>query len=201
MPAKRQQCSDGAPIKKFNGGLEMKSKLLLLPLVVAAAGLFGFEGASYAAKPEGKAAHENKPAHQEKADHQNGQQKKKAHHQNGKQLLGDKIKTNGHHVIAQKGDITASVEVKNGKIAGLQAKHAKKGDLPVKKYKTSQKMAAADPLPGAPGFVAVQDQYIGTMYIGYSYFNDYGEEDIYWFPYDMILDGDTGAVEYVPSEI
>jgi hypothetical protein len=25
-----------------------------------------------------------------------------------------------------------------------------------------------------------------------------GNEEIYWYPYDMILDGDTGAVEYVP---
>jgi hypothetical protein len=28
--------------------------------------------------------------------------------------------------------------------------------------------------------------------------DDYGDEQIYWYPYDMILDGDTGAVEYVP---
>jgi hypothetical protein len=26
-----------------------------------------------------------------------------------------------------------------------------------------------------------------------------GNEEIYWFPYDMILDGDTGAVKYVPT--
>jgi hypothetical protein len=178
----------------------MKSKLLILSLLVAATSLFGFES-SFAAKPEAKAAHENKPAQQEKADRQGGHAKK-AHHQNGKQLLGDKIKSNGHHVIAQKGDVTASVEVKDGKIAGLHAKHAKKGDLPVTKYKTHQKMARAEETgAGSPRLIAVQDQYIGTTWIGYSYVNDYGEEDIYWFPYDMILDGDTGAIDYVPSEI
>jgi len=29
--------------------------------------------------------------------------------------------------------------------------------------------------------------------------DDFGNEEIYWFPYDMILDGDTGAVEYIPA--
>ena len=35
-------------------------------------------------------------------------------------------------------------------------------------------------------------------YIGYAYYDDYGDEQIYWFPVDMIYDGDTGAIEYVP---
>src|SRR6516165_686429 len=68
----------------------------------------------------------------------------KAEHQNGKQLLGDNIKSNGNHVIDKKGDYTASVEVKNGKVAGVHVNHAKKGDVPVKKYKTNKKMAQAD---------------------------------------------------------
>ena len=45
----------------------------------------------------------------------------------------------------------------------------------------------------------VQYQYVGTTWIGYSYIDEYGYEDIYWYPYDMILDGDTGAVEYVAA--
>ena len=36
------------------------------------------------------------------------------------------------------------------------------------------------------------------IYIGYAYYDDYGDEVIYWFPYEMILDGDTGAVDYIP---
>jgi len=121
---------------------------------------------------------------------------KKANHHNGKQLLGEKIKTKGHHVIDKKGDYTVSAEVKDGKVAGVHVKHAKKGEVPVTKYKTNKKMAQADGLQ-PPAFAV--DEYLGTTYIGYSYVDDYGNEEIYWFPYDMILDGDTGAVEYVPA--
>lgn len=123
--------------------------------------------------------------------------KAKHHHQNGQQLIGEKIKTNGQHVIDKKGAHTVSVEVKNGKIAGVHVKHAKKGDVPVKKYKTDKKLAQADGLQYA-SFVLAQAQYLGTTYIGYAYIDEYGDEEIYWFPYDMILDGDTGAVWYVP---
>ena len=178
----------------------MTRNFRLIHLLFAVIGTFAFAGASLAAKPASKPGHEDKAAHQDKGDHQQAHQKK-AHHQNGKQLLGEKIKTNGHHVIAQNGDITASVEVKNGKIAGLHAKHAKKGDLAVTKYKTTKKMAQAEGSLGAPRLMTVQDQYVGTVYIGYSYYNDYGEEDIYWFPYDMILDGDTGAIDYVEADV
>jgi hypothetical protein len=122
----------------------------------------------------------------------------KANHHNGQQLLGQKIKTNGHHVIHTKGSYTTSVEVKDGKVAGVHVKHAKKGDVPVKKYKTDKKMARADGNPYG-SLLLVQAQYLGTTYIGYSYVDEYGEEEIYWFPYDMILDGDTGAIEYVPA--
>lgn len=118
-------------------------------------------------------------------------------HENGKQLLGDKIKTNGKHVLHKKGDHTVSVDVKDGKIAALHVKHAKKGDLPVKKYKTSKKMAAADGFQYA-SLMLVQAQSLGTVYIGYAYYDDYGNEEIYWFPYEMIYDGDTGAVDYIP---
>ena len=45
-----------------------------------------------------------------------------------------------------------------------------------------------------------QTQDLGMTYIGYSYFDEYGDEYIYWFPYEMIYDGDTGAVEYVPLD-
>jgi hypothetical protein len=121
---------------------------------------------------------------------------KRAHH-NGAKMVKDKLKTNGHHEIDKNGPHTVSVDVKDGKIAGFHVKHATKGELPVKKYKTKQKMARADGFQQA-SFIKVQDTYLGTTYIGYSYYDDYGDEQIYWYPYDMILDGDTGAVEYVP---
>ena len=124
---------------------------------------------------------------------------KKQDHHSGKDLLGDKIKSNGKHVLHKRGPHTVSVDVSNGKIAGMSVKHDKKGDVPVKKYKTSKKMAETDGFRFAsyPGMVA-QAQSLGTIYIGYAYIDDYGDEQIYWWPYEMILDGDTGAIEYVP---
>lgn len=114
-----------------------------------------------------------------------------------KDLLGEKVKANGHHVLHQKGHHTVSVEVKNGKIAGVHVKHAKKGDVPVKKYKTNKKMAQTGGFQYA-SYQLAQAQSLGTIWIGYAYYDDYGNEVIYWFPYEMILDGDTGAIEYIP---
>ena len=125
------------------------------------------------------------------------EKKEKHHHANGKQLLGEKIKTNGRHEIEKKGAHTVSVETKGGKIAGLQVKHAKKGELPVKKYKTEKKMAQTYGFRYASLQLA-QAQSLGIIYIGYAYYDDYGDEVIYWFPYEMILDGETGAVDYIP---
>src|SRR5262245_9086005 len=86
---------------------------------------------------------------------------KKGNHHNGKDLIGHKIKNNGHHQIDKKGDHTVFAEVKDGKIAGVHVKHAKKGDIPVKKYKTDKKMAETDG-PPPPSYPA---QYLGTVYI------------------------------------
>ena len=130
-------------------------------------------------------------------DKEKGKGKGKAKHNNGKQLLGDKIKTNGKHVVETNGPHTVSVDVKDGKIAGMQVKHSKKGELPVTKYKTKTKMASADTLQFA-SMQRVQLQDLGIVYIGYSYYDEYGYEVIYWYPYDMIYDGDTGAIEYIP---
>ncbi len=121
----------------------------------------------------------------------------KATHHDGKKLLGDKIKTHGKHVIDKKGPHMVSIDVKDGKVAGLHVKHNKKGELPVKKYKTSKKMARAEGTQYV-GYQLAQAQSLGTVYIGFAYVDDYGYEEIYWFPYEMIYDGDTGAVEYVP---
>src|SRR5438477_666842 len=124
--------------------------------------------------------------------------KGKHEHHNGKDLLGDKQKVKGDHVIDKKGPHTVKVHVaENGKITGMSVKHDKKGDVPVKKYKTNKKMAQAEGLRFA-SYTPVQAQSMGTTWIGYAYIDDYGDEQIYWWPYEMIYDGDTGAVEYVP---
>ena len=125
----------------------------------------------------------------------------KAHqHKNGEQLIGANIKTNGEHVIDRHGKHTATAQVVNGKIAGIKVKHSEKGDVPVRKVKTNKKMAQAygTRIAQGDGFITVQATDLGTTYIGYSYIDDNGDEVVYWFPYDMILDGDTGAVTYVP---
>jgi len=175
----------------------------ILAALFATIALVMFAGVTMAAKPSEKHQGNAQGASEEKHQNQAGKHQGQGHHNhhNGKDLLGNKIKANGRHDIETKGNVTASVEVRDGKIAGLHAKHASKGELPVKKYKTNKKMAVAEPIQadGTPRLMTVQDQYVGTVYIGYSYVNDYGEEDIYWFPYDMILDGDTGAIEYVES--
>lgn len=124
---------------------------------------------------------------------------KKHEHHSGKDMLGNKIKQNGKHVLDKKGPHTVSVDVKDGKIAGVDVKHDTKGNVPVKKYKANKKMAAA-----ASGFhlaaynELAQAYSAGVTYIGYAYYDDYGDEVIYWFPYEMIYDPWTGAMEYVP---
>ena len=77
--------------------------------------------------------------------HADGKEKKakKQKHENGKNLLGDKIKKNGKHEFHKNGKHTASVNVKDGKIAGVEVTHSEKGKVPVKKYKTNKKMAEA----------------------------------------------------------
>jgi hypothetical protein len=177
-----------------------RSVVLLLASSACAASLGAF-----AAKPE-KAP---KPDHKDKAAPDRGPDQKpehgkghakKAKHSNGKQLVGDKIKHNGRHAIDHKGSVTSEIDVDNGKISGFHAKHAKKGDLSVTKYKSKQQMAEASAPSGPPRLMTVQDEYLGTMWIGYSYWDDeYEEEVIYWFPYDMIADGDTGAIWYEPA--
>jgi hypothetical protein len=122
---------------------------------------------------------------------------KAQHHRSGQQLLGNRIKANGQHEIDKVGEHRVSVNVVTGKVAGVSVKHTKKGDVPVKKYKTRKKLADTQGIRSVP-YKLVQYEDLGTTYIGYAFVDDSGDEWIYWFPYEMILDGDTGAVEYVP---
>ena len=119
-------------------------------------------------------------------------------HHDGKQMVGEKIKSDGNQEIHRKGKYHTTAEVRGGKIAGIHVKHEEKGDIPVTKYKTHQKMALVGGEAKYASFL-FQMQDMGTVYIGYSYVDDNGEAETYWFPYDMIVDGDTGAVEYVPE--
>ena len=124
---------------------------------------------------------------------------KAQHHHDARQLVADKLKKDGHHELEHKGKYATSVEVKGGKIAAFHVKHSEKGELAVRKYKTHRKVVQAS---GARAVYAsyrvAQLQDMGTEYIGYSYVDDEGNEEIYWVPVEEVYDGDTGAVEYVP---
>ena len=165
----------------------MIRRLRILAAFVGAFALLIAAGAALAAPKDPK----DKPQHDEKAAH--GKQHKDM---SGKSLVGDKIKQDGKHKFHENGKDTAFVNVSHGKIAGVNVKHSEKGDVPVTKYKTTKKMARG-PVSGIQ--LAAYDQYIGTLWIGYGYIDDWGYEVIYWFPYDMILDGDTGAIDYYPA--
>jgi len=119
----------------------------------------------------------------------------KRNHHDAKQLLGDKAKKDGNHVVDKKGPYTVSFDTKGGKIAAAHVRHATKGEIPVKKYKTNKKMAMTK-----PRLELIPAQYETTGYIGYSYIDDDGNEEIYWVPATMVIDPDTGAVEYVETD-
>lgn len=125
---------------------------------------------------------------------------KQQKHLNAKDLVGDKIKKDGRHKFHAHGKHTAFVNVKDGKITGVNVTHAEKGKVPVTKYKSKQKMVEA-PAGGMQtvSLIPVQLEYLGVTWIGYAYIDDWGDEIIYWFPYDMIYDADTGAIEYIPA--
>jgi len=121
-------------------------------------------------------------------------------HHDAKQMLAGNVRADGHHDIDQRGKFTTSVEVRNGKVAEVHVTHSVRGPVTVKKYKTHHKMAqVAGPHVVRASFAYGQDEDLGTVYIGYAYIDDDGNEEIYWFPEEMILDGDTGAIEYVPT--
>jgi hypothetical protein len=123
---------------------------------------------------------------------------KKQDHHDGRRLVAAKLKTDGHHDIDKRGHYTASVESKGGKIADFHVVHDTKGNIPVKKYKTNQKMVQLLGSHLTYASFALPQEDMGTLEIGYSYIDDDGNEEIYWFPAEEILDPDSGAVEYVP---
>ena len=142
----------------------------LFGAAVASVGTMAFIGAAFA-------------AHQHHAAHQ---------------LLGNKINTNGKHELHKRGDHTAHAHVVNKKISHVSVTHRTKGDVPVKKYKTSKKHFAAAETGTLVQLASYQVAQGTIVYIGYAYTDDAGEQYIYWFPAEMIVDPYTGAVDYIP---
>jgi hypothetical protein len=167
----------------------------ILAILAAAAALVAVDGSAIA-QPKDK---DQKGHKEQKEQKEQGKEKKaKQHkHKNGKALLGDRIKTNGKHKLEQHGKHTAYANTREGKIAGITVESADGGAVPVKKYKTSKKMVASGGMQPVSMQLA-QAYSMGSTWIGYAYIDEWGDEVIYWYEYEMIYDGDTGAVEYVP---
>jgi len=128
----------------------------------------------------------------------------KHNHNSGPQLLGNRLNTNGKHDIHKVGEHTVSVHIENKKVAAVSVTHRTKGNVAVKKYKTTRKMAQGNEIdaPAATNGSLVQPAgyqvaQSTVVYIGYSFF-DGVDEQIYWFPAEMVVDPFTGAVDYVP---
>jgi hypothetical protein len=122
-----------------------------------------------------------------------------AHQQHGgHQLLGNKINTDGKHELHKRGDHTVHAHVVNKKISHVSVTHKTKGDVPVKKYKTSKKHFASAETGTLVQLASYQVAQGTIVYIGYAYTDDAGEQYYYWFPAEMIVDPYTGAVDYIP---
>jgi hypothetical protein len=126
-------------------------------------------------------------------------------HNDGMKLLGGRIGTDGKHKIHEVGAHSAHVHVKGKKIAGMSVTHRTKGEVPVKKYKTSKRLVQGD------GYIQMGVETSGLFQradfqvaqtivdVGYSYIDpDTGIETYYWYPAEMVVDPDTGAVAYIP---
>jgi hypothetical protein len=129
----------------------------------------------------------------------------KHEHHDGAALLGGRIGTDGKHEIHRNGEHTVHVHVQNKKVAGVTVTHRTKGEVPVKKYKTSKKMVQSGgviPVEAAAGDLVQRADYRvaqAVTYVGYSYIDPLtGTEQIYWYPAVMVVDPLTGAVDYVP---
>jgi hypothetical protein len=186
----------------------MRQTFRFIAVLAAAAALAVVDGSALAQPKEKDKDRKEQKDERGKPDKPQGAKEdkdkkpKKAKHQNGKQLAGDKVKKDGQHKLHDNGKHSAFIDVKGGKITGVKVKHAEKGDVPVKKYKTKKNpMTAAMPAGGLQpvSMVLVQQTYLGETWIGYAYYDEWGDEVIYWFPYDMVYDGDTGAIEYIPA--
>lgn len=180
-------------------------RMLRFVVMLLASASLALGGATAIAQPKDKDKdRKEQSAKPDKPDKDQDKEKKpkKAKHQDGKKLVGDKVRKDGKHKFHDHGKHSAFVDVKGGKIAGINVKHAEKGDVKVTKYKTTRKMAEASGGAMQPVSLLLTQAgttYMGTAWIGYAYIDEWGDEVIYWFPYDMIYDGDTGAIEYVPA--
>jgi hypothetical protein len=126
-------------------------------------------------------------------------------HHDGLKLLGNRIGTDGKHEIHKVGEHTVHVHVQGKKIARLTVTHRTKGEVSVKKYKSSKKYVQGD------GYIHTAEETDHLVQpvdfrvaqtivsVGYSFVDpETGDTVIYWYPAEMVVDPLTGAVDYVP---
>jgi hypothetical protein len=122
-------------------------------------------------------------------------------HHNAHKLLGNKLNTDGKHVLHSSGDHTAHAHVKGGKVHKVEVVHKTKGAVNVTKYKSAQKYHAN---AGS----GVEHHYVGfnsddatqecggaIAFVGWGYTVN-GVVIIYWFPVAIVIGTDAGAVVY-----
>lgn len=116
-------------------------------------------------------------------------------HVYGMDLLGDKLASNGDQKLVVQGKFAISAYIRSGRIAELKVRHAEKGDVPVTKYvKKAERPGRSDVRLASLSRASLAQ--LVPMWIGYGYTDDESEETVFWFPIDVILDGDSGAIEY-----
>jgi hypothetical protein len=178
----------------------MTSKLRFFTAVLSAAALVAAANPALAQDKDKPKEHGNpRQELQQQKERGPGSAKVKGHkHVSGKNLLGDKIKKNGSHKLQDHDKFSATADVSNGKVRGVKVKHAERGDVQVTKYKTTKQMAMD--MTRGDGTYLAQYGNVVTLWIGYAYIDDWGYEVIYWFPVDVVLDGDMGAIDYIEVE-
>jgi hypothetical protein len=124
-------------------------------------------------------------------------------HHNGHSLIGDKLKTNGKHVLHTHGDHTAHAHVTGGKIAKVEVNHKTKGAVKVTAYTSNKKLHADAGSRVEHHYVsldpeAAEPQFGGAIaWVGWGYTVN-GVVIIYWFPVTIVVGIPAGAVVYAP---
>ena len=129
----------------------------------------------------------------------------KHQHHAGHTLLGNKHLKDGKHELHKVGEHTVHVHVANKKVTNLTVTHRTKGNVAVKKFKTSKKVVqekGSTQVVEASGghkihFVAAGNDEVAqvtTVYYGYAFF-DGTDYIIYWFPAEYVV-VDATWVEY-----
>jgi hypothetical protein len=124
-------------------------------------------------------------------------------HHNAQALLGNKLKTNGKHVLHTNGQHTAHAHVKGGKVTNVEVTHKTKGAVQVTKYKSAKRHHAQAESGVEHHYVSLngdesdEECGVGIAYVGWGY-RVGNLVIIYWFPVEIVAGGVGGAVVYVP---